>query len=305
MSFKAKKGLQVVPVRYRTVGGDMYDAKHKGTNLQFEPQFYVEDNMMQYEYVPLSTNQSNPEPLLRIGFSPLGLTQYQVLKTLEQSSAMYKHIGASDSDLDEIKYMMTSGLWRMAVVQVIGMTQLVLNGLAFKNDISFFQGREDFTGLSSRSLVTEFGISLIIFLYLYDNEFTSRLVLYPMGFGLVVNVWKLKRRLHLRLFWQYLLPWVGGKSDFSAEEKVTEDIDARGMKYIAVVLYPMVVCLAVYSLMNHSYKSWWSWLISSLADASYTFGFINNNLKSVAHMPWRVMMYKAFNTFVDDAVAWG
>ena len=79
----------------------------------------------------------------------------------------------------------------------------------------------------------------------YDNEFTSRLVLYPMGFGLVVNVWKLKRRLHLRLFWQYLLPWVGGKSDFSAEEKVTEDIDARGMKYIAVVLYPMVVCLAV------------------------------------------------------------
>ena len=66
---------------------------------------------------------------------------------------MYKHIGASDSDLDEIKYMMTSGLWRMAVVQVIGMTQLILNGLAFKNDISFFQGREDFTGLSSRCCI--------------------------------------------------------------------------------------------------------------------------------------------------------
>merc|ERR1712146_430130 len=54
-------------------------------------------------------------------------------------------------------------------------------------------------------------------------------------------------------------------------------------------------------------------LISSLADASYTFGFINMfpqiflnyKLKSVAHMPWRVMMYKAFNTFVDDAVAFG
>lgn len=24
-------------------------------------------------------------------------------------------------------------------------------------------------------------------------------------------------------------------------------------------------------------------------------------LKSVAHMPWRVMGYKAFNTFIDDA----
>lgn len=29
--------------------------------------------------------------------------------------------------------------------------------------------------------------------------------------------------------------------------------------------------------------------------------FINYKLKSVAHMPWRVMLYKAFNTFVDDA----
>lgn len=28
-----------------------------------------------------------------------------------------------------------------------------------------------------------------------------------------------------------------------------------------------------------------------------------DKLKSVAHMPWRVMTYKAFNTFVDDAFA--
>jgi len=28
--------------------------------------------------------------------------------------------------------------------------------------------------------------------------------------------------------------------------------------------------------------------------------FINYQLKSVAHMPWKVLMYKAFNTFIDD-----
>eukprot|EP00954_Amorphochlora_amoebiformis_P009316 724921-Amorphochlora_amoeboformis.AAC.1 len=32
--------------------------------------------------------------------------------------------------------------------------------------------------------------------------------------------------------------------------------------------------------------------------------FINYKLKSVAHLPWRPLMYKAFNTFVDDAFAW-
>ena len=31
--------------------------------------------------------------------------------------------------------------------------------------------------------------------------------------------------------------------------------------------------------------------------------FINYKLKSVAHMPWRVMAYKCFNTFIDDIFA--
>jgi hypothetical protein len=31
--------------------------------------------------------------------------------------------------------------------------------------------------------------------------------------------------------------------------------------------------------------------------------FINYKLKSVAHMPWRVLIYKAFNTFIDDVFA--
>ena len=44
----------------------------------------------------------------------------------------------------------------------------------------------------------------------------------------------------------------------------------------------------------------------------YTFGFvqmvpqlyINYRLKSVAHMPWRAMVYKSLNTFIDDLFAW-
>lgn len=44
----------------------------------------------------------------------------------------------------------------------------------------------------------------------------------------------------------------------------------------------------------------------------YTFGFIamtpqlfvNYKLKSVAHLPWKPFMYKAFNTFIDDVFSW-
>ncbi|VEL09110.1 unnamed protein product [Protopolystoma xenopodis] len=31
--------------------------------------------------------------------------------------------------------------------------------------------------------------------------------------------------------------------------------------------------------------------------------FINYRLKSVAHLPWRALTYKAFNTFTDDLFA--
>jgi hypothetical protein len=31
--------------------------------------------------------------------------------------------------------------------------------------------------------------------------------------------------------------------------------------------------------------------------------YINYRLKSVAHLPWRAMLYKTFNTFVDDVFA--
>merc|ERR1719161_1765219 len=77
------------------------------------------------------------------------------------------------------------------------------------------------------------------------------------------------------------------------------------------VLYPLSACWGIYNVYHYTYKSWWSWLISSLADFAYTFGFINMmpqifinyKLKSVAHMPWRVLAYKFFNTFIDDVFA--
>jgi len=101
---------------------------------------------------------------------------------------------------------------------------------------------------------------------------------------------------------------MGGITD---KDRDTEEIDAKGMRYLKLVLYPLSASWGLYNLYHYSYKSWWSWLISSMADFAYTFGFINMmpqifinyKLKSVAHMPWRVLVYKFFNTFIDDVFA--
>ncbi|KFB44595.1 AGAP001492-PA-like protein [Anopheles sinensis] len=83
------------------------------------------------------------------------------------------------------------------------------------------------------------------------------------------------------------------------------------MQYLSYVLYPLCIGGAIYSLLYLPHKSWYSWTISSMANGVYAFGFlfmlpqlfINYKLKSVAALPWRVFMYKAFNTFIDDVFA--
>lgn len=50
--------------------------------------------------------------------------------------------------------------------------------LAFKNDIQFWNSKEDMEGISVKSLYLNLGMSFVITLYLFDNE-TSMLVLGP------------------------------------------------------------------------------------------------------------------------------
>ncbi len=80
--------------------------------------------------------------------------------------------------------------------------------------------------------------------------------------------------------------------------------------------------------MYHEQKSWYSFCLSTIYGCLLTFGtkfyflyfqnmffcfkgfimmtpqlFINYKLKSVSHLPWRMMTYKALNTFIDDLFA--
>ncbi|XP_046663043.1 cleft lip and palate transmembrane protein 1-like protein [Homalodisca vitripennis] len=94
-------------------------------------------------------------------------------------------------------------------------------------------------------------------------------------------------------------------------EQQTRQFDSESMRYLSYVLYPLCVGAAAYSLIYESHRSWYSWCIHSLVNGVYAFGFlfmlpqlfINYRLKSVAHLPWRSFMYKAFNTFIDDVFA--
>ena len=82
-------------------------------------------------------------------------------------------------------------------------------------------------------------------------------------------------------------------------------------KYLSWVLFPLVFGYSIYSLIYMEHKGWYSWVLNMIYGFLLTFGFImmtpqlfiNYKLKSVAHLPWRMMTYKALNTFIDDIFA--
>merc|ERR1712194_410450 len=94
-------------------------------------------------------------------------------------------------------------------------------------------------------------------------------------------------------------------------EMLTDEVHKKAMFYLKCVLFPLALTWGIWNLSTEEYKSWSSWAISSMADFAYTFQFlemwpqvfVNYKLKSVAHMPWRVLMYKIFSTFIDDIFA--
>merc|ERR1719360_379344 len=68
--------------------------------------------------------------------------------------------------------------------------------------------------------------------------------------------------------------------------------------------------MMTYKALN-TYRGWYSFVLNSVYGFLLMFGFImmtpqlfiNYKLKSVAHLPWRMMTYKALNTFIDDIFA--
>lgn len=52
----------------------------------------------------------------------------------------------------------------------------------------------------------------------------------------------------------------------------TKEYDDLAMKYLSYVLFFLVACSSVYSLMYEQHKSWYSWILSSLTSCVYMFG---------------------------------
>ncbi|EDV30818.1 uncharacterized protein Dana_GF14857 [Drosophila ananassae] len=278
---------------------------------------------LQREYFPI--NETTPELELHLTFQPLGMFKWQLyaakqMKNKWAGNMLGELMAASqpeesDEDQDSLKEtLLDTNIYLLGITVAVSILHSVFELLAFKNDIQFWNNRKSLEGLSVRSVF--FGVfqSLIILLYVLDNE-TNFMIRISCFVGLGIEVWKIHKVVDIdynreqKIFG--ILPRISFQDKGSYSESSTKEYDKLAFKYLGWACFPLLVAYFVYSLIYNEHKGWYSFVLNMLYGYLLTFGFIlmtpqlfiNYKLKSVAHMPWRMMTYKFLNTFIDDIFA--
>lgn len=274
-------------------------------NREYLPMLFVDEMMSRMkDFVPL--NQSSKVMQLTVEYQPISIGKLRVWSAMSASMAHLTELGFSDKDLDEVKGLFVeTNMHLLLLTMMISVCHLLFDFLAFKNDISYWRNKDDTVGLSTKAVVWRCFSTSVVFLFLKDQK-TSYLVLVPMAIAAVIEYWKVVKALKVTVSWNGIE--LGALSE---REQQTEALDDQAMRKLYFILFPLCVIGAVYSLLYTPHKSWYSWVVQSLVNGVYAFGFIfmlpqlyiNYKMKSVAHLPLRAFMYKAFNTFIDDIFA--
>ncbi|RWS12276.1 cleft lip and palate transmembrane protein 1-like protein [Dinothrombium tinctorium] len=290
----------------RAIPGEVATYIKLNSKRQYLPITYMSEAKIRVKDL-WPVNASFDSMPVEVSYEPISIGKFRFLLIVEASLKTMHELGFTEYDTEDVKgIFFDTNIYLLLLTVFVTSFHMLFDFLAFKNDIQFWRKRNSMEGLSISTLLWRCVSQFIITLYLFDQQ-TSLLVLIPAGIGTVIEIWKVKKALKIS--------FKGFKIEMktrSQAEKETDAYDSKFMKYLSLyVLYPLVVLGAIYSLLYTQHKSWYSWAIQSAANGVYAFGFlfmlpqlfINYKLKSVAHLPWRTFMYKAFNTFIDDLFA--
>lgn len=164
------------------------------------------------------------------------------------------------------------------------------------------------SGFSFRAILRNALIQFIIFFHLLDTE-TSLIVLLSVGAAIIMELWKLTQIFDIKWAKAKYIPFsyfpIFHEKYSNLKSKTQEDDTA---KYLTLSTLPFLAAYSIWSLKYQEHKSWYSWILASLAGYAYTYGFIsmipqlfiNYKSKSVVYMPWETFKYKTAKALIDN-----
>lgn len=297
---------------------DEYVIFQPGTNKYYPVIFFNDYWNLNSDYMPI--NETTQVLNLTLTYSPISLFRWQLYAAQNMRNKWYSVLGMNlvdegEEEQDSVKIaFLETNPYLLAITVIVSIVHSVFEFLAFKNDIQFWKSRKSLEGLSVRSVFFNVFQSCVVVLYVLDNE-TNMIVKISVIIGLAIEIWKIQKVLDIsfdresKLFGIFPKPIFKEKSTYT--ESATKKYDMVAFKYLSWGLFPLLAIYAVYSLIYNEHKGWYSFSLSMLYGFLLTFGFImmtpqlfiNYKMKSVAHLPWRMLTYKALNTFIDDIFA--
>ncbi|KAL1409511.1 hypothetical protein Q8F55_003494 [Vanrija albida] len=264
-------------------------------------------------------NETTPTVPLRVTYQAIGHIKFNIFSSMTVSFEQASQQQGGGAEMDELKRMLTETNPILLVTTVIvTILHMVFEFLAFSSDVSHWRKKDrDLVGVSLRTILTNCFVQLVILLYLHDSsEETSLMILFTQGIGLLIEAWKITKIVDIKVL-KDETSLIGYKVTFedkhelSEDEKKTQEYDKLAFKIVSYFAIPLLIGYAIYSLKYKTHRSWYSFIVTTLAQAIYMFGFvqlipqliINYKLKSVAHMPMKAMVYKVLSTVVDDFFA--
>lgn len=284
---------------------------------QYKPAVFLNDywNMMR-DYVPINITTTTLN--LQLTYQPLSLFKWQLYtaQAMRDKLSMFSALGAEEQDeeQDTVKeLLLDTSPYLLGLTISVSILHSIFELLAFKNDIQFWNNRQSLEGLSVRSVFFNVFQSTVVLLYVLDNE-TNVMVRISCFIGLLIEIWKINKVMDVKINREKRIigiPTLSFKDKGSYVESSTRQYDMLAFRYLSWACFPLLIGYGAYSLLYQEHKGWYSFVLNMMYGYLLTFGFImmtpqlfiNYKLKSVAHLPWRMMTYKFLNTFIDDIFA--
>jgi hypothetical protein len=200
----------------------------------------------------------------------------------------------------------------LTILFTVNFLHTLFSLLSIQQNIIFYNNLSDNTGISKFQAYSDVVFELIGLFYLMDND-TSILIIVLTCVEFLFKIWIALKICPFKFSFSSGFPFITRETVIKNEEnRKTEESETKIIKYIMMIFTPLFLAYLGYSIINYPQGTrLYSFILEKTVAFIYIVGFanmfpqiyINYSLKSVNYMPWKALIYKFFNTIIDDLFA--
>lgn len=278
---------------------------------RFLPKFYLTDFWTMLRDLK-SVKKGENEIKLSINFKYLSSFYFRFLRGIEYNSEMmegqFTLPGMKDNLIELIKNNSVSYL---ALIFTVNLLHTIFSFLGFANDISYYKNLKNLDGLYTKYLYYNLFHYLVAFIYFFIEN-ASYIVMVELGVATLIELWKFRKIFKIEFsrenkYFFKISHVIKFKRDISKDYE--DEAISMAMKFLFLPISVLYLSYRIYHY--HAGKTIFKFIIEYIFFLLNIFGFIlltpqiylNYKLKSVEHLPLKVLSYKFLNTIIDDLFA--